>query len=354
MLQLRSSDWTVRERAAKQLGDLQDTRAVSALATLLGGRTPLLISRKAVGTFLEELLGDPDAVPNECDRYPVQQAAAKALGQIGDARAVPALIAALEDAELYVQIEAAHALGLIGDARAGNPLASVLRSQVAELRDTAVEALARLGAAPVPALLDLLDRSKFSTREAAARALGVIGALEAVPSLIAALNDPDSQVRKAVVDSLAKIEKKAEPLLIAALRDPCVSVRLASANALGKIKDPCAIMPLVEASKDASPDVREAAWQALAALHWPPALVRQQVLQAVKYGNFQRAVEPGGAAVESLVEVFRSGNKAEREKVTKMLEQIGHSAVPPLLTALVDDDREVRHLAAAMLKALGW
>ena len=59
----------------------------------------------------------------------VRQYAAEALGEIGDARAVAPLIAALENDDYRkVRYEAAEALGKIGDERAVVPLARGMES----------------------------------------------------------------------------------------------------------------------------------------------------------------------------------------------------------------------------------
>jgi len=56
----------------------------------------------------------------------VRQTAAEVLGEIGDARAVEPLLAALRDEDSDVREAAAEALGKIGDARAAVPLRSAL------------------------------------------------------------------------------------------------------------------------------------------------------------------------------------------------------------------------------------
>src|SRR5450759_2332909 len=67
----------------------------------------------------------------------VRRAAAEALGQIGDARAVEPLIAALKDESWGVRRAAAEALGQIGDARAAEPLIAALKDPYADVRNAA-------------------------------------------------------------------------------------------------------------------------------------------------------------------------------------------------------------------------
>ena len=71
----------------------------------------------------------------------MRQAAAGALGQIRDARAVKPLIAALRDDYWAVRRAAAEALGQIGDAPAVEPLIAALKDQDRAVRKAAAKVL---------------------------------------------------------------------------------------------------------------------------------------------------------------------------------------------------------------------
>jgi HEAT repeat protein len=73
----------------------------------------------------------------------MRAAAARALGEIGDERAVGPLIACLNNGRVpeVVRMAAAEALGAIGDATALRPLRTALLDHDAEVRDTAKLAL---------------------------------------------------------------------------------------------------------------------------------------------------------------------------------------------------------------------
>lgn len=116
----------------------------------------------------------------------VRQAAAKALGEIGDSRAVDPLIIALKSENQEVAWAAAEALGKIGDARAIDPLiAQITYSWTRHYRseDTG---------------------SNDDQSDAIAKALGKIG-LPAVTRLTAFLYDKDKDKRKAAAIGLKKI-----------------------------------------------------------------------------------------------------------------------------------------------------
>jgi HEAT repeat protein len=80
----------------------------------------------------------------------------------------------------------------------------------------------------------------------------------AIPSLAAALSDPDENVRLVVVQALAglKSRKAVEPL-VAALADESPAVRLEAAAGLGPLRDRRAAQPLLDRyRKDEAPQVR--------------------------------------------------------------------------------------------------
>ena len=126
----------------------------------------------------------------------------------------------------------------------------------------AKEALGKIGQPAVPALVAALKDEDSDVRRHAAWGLGEVKDPRAVEPLIAALKDKDSHVRGAAAWELGMIKdpRAIEPL-IAALKDKDSGGRGAAAWALGMIKDPRAIEPLIAALKDEDSDVRNtAAW----------------------------------------------------------------------------------------------
>ena len=79
----------------------------------------------------------------------VRAAAATSLGQLGDTRAVPVLIASIRDWMAETSAETVRALALLGDTRAIEPLVGVVRNAdgfyLSFVRRAAVLGLARLG-----------------------------------------------------------------------------------------------------------------------------------------------------------------------------------------------------------------
>jgi HEAT repeat protein len=167
----------------------------------------------------------------------IRLAAVRALGALGDARAVEPLVAILEGGgDSLLRQAAAEALGALGDARAVEPLTAALRDAVRAVRRAAAAALGRCGppsdpnvqgwylvalgdwdraaALGEPAVEPLLDALKEG-EEHAARALGRIGDARAVEPLAAALGSRNYHLRKAAVTALEAIGLPSDPGLLA-------------------------------------------------------------------------------------------------------------------------------------------
>ena len=104
---------------------------------------------------------------------------------------------------------AAFALGEQREADAATALAAKIDDESENVRRTVVESLGIIGNADVavPALIDALGDEDSQTRFTTAAALTRLGAAaaEAVPALVKALNDEDRYVRANAVDALRHI-----------------------------------------------------------------------------------------------------------------------------------------------------
>ncbi len=206
MTALKSPDWIVRMHAAKALGRIQDSGAVAPLLPLLQDsvksvREETSTALAAIGeAALSSLL-----VALTHAEWLVRLHAVEALGKTRSPEAVDPLLSVLfNDRDRAVREDAVRALGQIGDARAVEFLVTAMKEP--GLRPLAVEALGRIGdRCAVPVLIDVLDgveRPEVSrpmegcgdrwdeeilTLGAAARALGAIRDEAAIPSLMKAL-----------------------------------------------------------------------------------------------------------------------------------------------------------------------
>lgn len=124
------------------------------------------------------------------------------------ASAVPQLITLLDDADDYVQMAAARALGELRDSRAVYKLITTLGDDNWNVRELAVWALSEMkDARAVTALCNvLLSDTRVEVRRGAAEALGEIQSAAALPALRQALNDSEPGVSAKAAWAISEIE----------------------------------------------------------------------------------------------------------------------------------------------------
>lgn len=104
--------------------------------------------------------------------YDAREAAARALGEQRDPRALPGLIEALRDGHCFVRVSAARALGNLGNARAVAPLAVSLKDDDWEVRATAAWALGEIGVKRTEEpLIDAMSDTNIMVKRQAAESL---------------------------------------------------------------------------------------------------------------------------------------------------------------------------------------
>ncbi|HTY53375.1 MAG TPA: HEAT repeat domain-containing protein [Methanomicrobiales archaeon] len=181
-----------RWRAAEALGSMGGG-AVGDLLSSLGHHDPgvrlgivealgSVGDPRAIGPLLGVLAGDRSAE--------VRWAAALALGNLGDAGAVPALAAALQDPDKYIRLGAALSLGKLGwEPAGGGELAALL---IARQDWPSLPALGQGAAGP---LIRATRDPDPGIRARAVGALGEIGGPGAAGACDPVLRDPDGAVR---------------------------------------------------------------------------------------------------------------------------------------------------------------
>lgn len=124
------------------------------------------------------------------------------------AGAVPKLITLLSDTDDWVRMAAARALGELNDRRALDALVARLADDKWRVRQLAVWALSEMkDRRAVAALCNLLlSDPRAEVRRGAAEALGEISSAEALPSLKQALNDAESSVSAKAAWAISEIE----------------------------------------------------------------------------------------------------------------------------------------------------
>jgi HEAT repeat protein len=160
--------------------------------------------------------------------------AARALGELGDKRAVDPLIGVLEhDSDLYVRAAAAEALGSLRDSRAIEPLCRALGDvEHPAVPPAAAKALGAFGAAALDPVLAQF-RNNEKARYGAAIALGEIGDKRAIAPLLEA-KTKDVSESQAIAAALRKLRDPREIIseLLVQLEDSDSSNRTHAARAL--------------------------------------------------------------------------------------------------------------------------
>lgn len=166
---------------------------------------------------------DDEADRTEAGGYPFRRNAARALGKLGDKRAVPALVRSLSCTDFYVREAAAQSLEMLDDTSCVSALMELLQDQIAgtlpapepphlvQPYDAILEALGSLAATEaVPLIEPFLQHPVPRIQYAAARALYQLTPDPQLASrygdrLITALEGEDLQLRRAALADLGAI-----------------------------------------------------------------------------------------------------------------------------------------------------
>jgi len=292
----------------------------------------------------------------------IREAAADALGKMGDACAVDILLPALMDHDHDVRFRVATALDQLGwvavDAkdRAAYSVAKEDWASCVTLGAPAVEALVAVltdknrGSthrnakdASIFALTDSVVRAK------AAHALGEIGGIRAVDALMMALKDTNSQVRRAAANALGKLDAtRVEDAIIPARQDTNPTMRRAAADALGERGDARAVDALIPALTDRNREVRSLAASALDRLGWVAPHAEAQAVYLVAKEDWTACIELGAPAVDALISVLNDADFHIQGAASDALVHIGSPAVDALINKLRDknfkEQGEVRNI----------
>ncbi len=196
---VKSGDSSARYYAAWYLGHLKSPESLNILVWAL----------------------QDDEDRTELGGYPLRRRAAEALGRIGDLRAVPPLLEALNCSDIYVRDSAVWALGELADLRAIPPLLTLLQVETEQPYESLIESLGKLvqkakaeSSLDDPALLAEIEstiRAYLSHRServrcAAARTLYLFTSEDQYGQLImGSLKHPDVHVRRGAAFDLAEI-----------------------------------------------------------------------------------------------------------------------------------------------------
>jgi cyclophilin family peptidyl-prolyl cis-trans isomerase/HEAT repeat protein len=294
---------------------------------------------------------------------------AYALGRVQDQRAIPALRALVRSNGAYSRGFAARGLGALKDRDALDLLrsltADVGHSPAQAVQ--AVRAMGEIGdARALGPLIDVLRVRGLHTgiRAEAVTAIGKLKTPESVDVLLELVTDPDPPVRAAAFGALAATDPERFILTLSTLEpDRQWTVRAGLARALAHVPVSSSGQLVEAMADDPEPRVVPAVLDALSELKSPRAAsialakvtADDPVIRAAA-ARALGALKPSGA-VEALTlaaqRVDRDGSYVARAAALSALSKFGRdTAQPVLVTALSDTDWAVRLHAANLLHTL--
>ena len=311
-----------RSAACRALGGIGNVRAIGPLVNTLGDKNPF-----------------------------VRREAARALASIGTT-AIEPLITGLKDKSSIVRVNAALVLGDIGNVNSIEPLIGLLDDRDVDVKKAAAAALDKMGWKPkndiekvhyfiakaeknweVLASLGLIAigplcnelRYKYKyecIRINTAKALIKIGKPVVAP-LIKMLGYKNTSVRCIATELLGDINDTSaiEPL-IKMLKDREPAVRLKTLGALGKINDPKAVEPLIKALEDDKPEVRLKAAKVLDGLGWQPKLVNEKLYYFIARRNWGQIPFLKEVELGPLFKILADKNPRIKEQANETLKKI--------------------------------
>ncbi len=216
--QLTHVDGTQRRHAALALGTAGDRSAVPALIERLGAEEQSCVREDltwAVVQLFDEARPQVLAMLTSDDPDD-RRTGAHVLSKVGDPAHFDQLVPLVSDEHSDVAIKAYRALANTGRPEAADALATRLGDGDFLQRDALTTAFQRVGAVGVPALVAALGDADAAVREHAADALGHLGspaADAAIDALAAMVGDTDESVRVTAVSALGQLGDGADAAL---------------------------------------------------------------------------------------------------------------------------------------------
>lgn len=278
---------------------------------------------------------------------PERRNAAKALSELGPeaAKALPALIPALDDGDEQVWFHAVTAIARIGPQAL--PAVPALLEDLAESGRRSANpkwyrsafALGSIGPVALPKLLPALKNPDSRIRSGSAKALGWFGekAAPAIPGLVELLNDENENVRFHAAKTLGKIGPPAIPALRKCLQGTNWKLQLSALSAvqaMGIKARPLSEILIPIASDTPAPELQIQAMRALrriqpepkfyAPVLWPLALhanaeIRREAAECV-------LALPAELSVPRLAKMLNNADASVQRWAADILGRIGSAA----------------------------
>jgi HEAT repeat protein len=379
--QLRSTEVDKRYAAAVALGQMREgaEKAIPSLQrTLLDGHSRVRVaSVVALGQIGEKAV--PALLYAMSLRHAkVKTKARQGIEQLGP-RKVAALTAALKDPLGSVRLQAATLLGEMKSqaASAAPALSRCLKDEETDVRVAAANALQKMGPGVAEANIVMAlgaalraNKSWWRVRVAVANTLKAFGKKSAgvTADLIPLLSDRDKNVHTAATEALIKIGPDTVPAMKQVFTSVPWEAKVRIAYVVRTFGSKAAsIIPVIaQGLRDSDTDVRRATIKALLAMkeNAHPAIpaLRSVILDPQMsrenwLGCLRVFLSIGFQGTEALEQIMNGQNWELRKKIVEGLgtlgKEVGSKGVPVLVNALGSKEKEVRWIAAMVLRKLG-
>lgn len=281
------------------------------------------------------------------EEYPIKIGCIKALGLIGDERAVDTLIATLDDNDSFVRSSSAKALGLIGDKRAVEPLIESLVDDInTVVRIASVSALGKLGdSIAIDTIIDIIeDDDDPELTIHCLKSLVKLDCETGIDYLLKNVNNSNKLTSKfsndLIIslkgeDFLSEIKENSEIgnkelskeeflKLVNNLLDDDYHIRMESVNILGKSGNQRAAKYLVKLINDDDGEIR---------------------LKVIKYLGDLKNLE----TLDTLIKTLKHDETALRWAAEEAIASFGIDAIPKIAESLETDDEDLRYYLVAIL-----
>jgi HEAT repeat protein len=370
---LTDLDAEVRRRSVEALGEIGDPRALAPL------RASLTKERPSENNYLLIALGKLS------DTLAIAQLAAKArkggfwdpkdavfaLSSVGRPLATESLGALLQVDNPGRRFVAIQALGICRDTTARHFLRQAIGDSVAQNRDKALADLVAMDTANAPGILRPLLSSGFADlRATAASRILPSDTRTLTPDLLLVYHHPDSAVRVAAVDCVARVcratqdsseRRSALSMVIRAVHDSSALVRRRASRALFGCGDYTVDSVRISALGDPDDEVRMFALWGLQR-HSPEKVPLEPFLPLLngRYSSSRfeaikvLAYRGDGRAARALLALLPEAPEAIRAAVAWSFTELKDTlALPDLIPLLEDYSARVRWWAAAALGDIG-
>ncbi len=368
---LEDPDKGIRESAAEAIISRRSPDAAKFLCCYLsneniGTRNLAAELLTALGNqavpALAESVDDPD--------HDVRKFAVDILGAIRDSSATPVVVKALSDTSLNVVCSAAETLGLLGNPAAVEPLITTYNNH-SEARPQVVEALGKIGDhRALPQLVKALDDTDPVVVFTAVEAMGNMKSRDVEPYLRKLLTRDDDALQEAVVSSLIKLARATDHsvledlpatqllgCLTKAVKTGDKQTKLFALEELRSWETPTAIDLMLHALADSDEEVclkaKEVLTVTATAATEKISLALTKASQAMTCNLLDMIAATGNSHfVRDVLPLVDNSDESVRERVASTLGKIGETPVIPILVKLTTD--HVGHVRSAAFKAIGW